>query len=347
MIFVGGVPFQAEEPSSSSEGSKILIALMDHPILSAASCTFNSIPERKFSASEGATGERVAACKWVYVFQREYATVDPSLVDLAGTDETTTCVGMIIRNCKSGMTSIAHLDSPSIVDVGLSQMLTSVVDPNSDDILDVHLIGGFDDSSPQHMENTVTSRIKNKGYSFPLCAKIVEVLEKSSKKFHLQTLHVLENNTWKDSEGGAYPIFTGFLVNPSTGSVTPASFDGTSRCPDELVRMNRVTAAYEDPNWNGRLLETYDTKTDRFVIAPCKWTKRQLHIAIMLQSLSDDELLLTCSTSPSAEAPDFVENERRKLAYMIQHPDWKETFPLTQPRVFERTTSGEWKRLTN
>lgn len=50
------------------------------------------------------------------------------------------------------------------------------------------------------------------GYSFPLCAKIVETLEKSNKLFHLQTLHVLENNTKKDSDGNAYPIFNGFLV---------------------------------------------------------------------------------------------------------------------------------------
>ena len=42
-------------------------------------------------------------------------------------------------------------------------------------------------------------------------------------------------------------------------------------------------------------------------------TIRQLQIAMMLQNLSDAQILLTCSTSPSVEAPDFVENERRYL----------------------------------
>lgn len=36
-----------------------------------------------------------------------------------------------------------------------------------------------------------------------------------------------------------------------------------------------------------------------------------MHIALMLQNLSDQEILLMCSTSPSAEAPDFVDNQRR------------------------------------
>lgn len=60
-------------------------------------------------------------------------------------------------------------------------------------------------------------------------------------------------------------------VETSSGSIIPASFDGTSKCPDEIVRRIRVTASFEDSNWNGKLLDTYDTSTDRFVIAPCAW----------------------------------------------------------------------------
>ncbi|KAL3537294.1 hypothetical protein ACH5RR_000660 [Cinchona calisaya] len=343
MIYVGGVPFQSDS-SSSSQGAKILIDLMKHPILASASCVFKSIPERKISASEDSGSERVTECKWVYIFQREYATVDPNLVDLVGTDEATTCVGLVIRNHKSGMTSVGHLDSPDVVEIGLTQMLSLVADQNSDEMLEVHLVGGFDDSIAQDVSSMVSNHTKRGGFSFPLCAKIIDSLEKCNRKFHLQTLHVLENNTRQDSEGNAYPIFNGFLVQPSTGSIVPASFDGTSRCPDEVVRRIRLSASFEDTNWNGKLLETYDTKTDKFVIAPCSWTIRKLHIAMMLQNLSDAEILLTCSTSPSVEAPDFVENERRKWAYMTKHPDWRETFPLKQPRVFERTPR-RWKRL--
>jgi protein N-terminal asparagine amidohydrolase len=55
---------------------------LDHPVLVSASCSFKSIPERKFSASEDFGSERLTECRWVYIFQREYATVDPSHVDV-------------------------------------------------------------------------------------------------------------------------------------------------------------------------------------------------------------------------------------------------------------------------
>jgi len=60
-------------------------------------------------------------------------------------------------------------------------------------------------------------------------------------------------------------------VETASGIVFPAIFDGTSRCPDELVRRIRVSASYEDANWNGKLLETYDCGSDCFKIAPCCW----------------------------------------------------------------------------
>ncbi|CAL5382186.1 unnamed protein product [Camellia sinensis] len=345
MIYVGGVPFSVDSESSSQE-SDMLFALMEHPILVSASSSLKAIPEWKFTISEESGSERSRQSKCVYIFQGEYATVDPALVDLVGTDEATTCVGLAIRNRTSGMTSVAHMDSPNIVDVGITQMLTLVVNQNSDSELDVHLIGGFEDASPQRASDGTRAERKAKleGYSFPLCAKIVETLQKSRGKFHLQTLHVLRHNTRWDSRGNACPIFHGFLVETSTGSVIPASFDRMSRCPDEIVRRTRITACFEDSHWNGRLLETYDTQTDRFIIAPCSWTKRQLHFALTVQELPDSEILLSRSTSPFAEGPDFVDTERRKCDYLIRYPDWRHTFPMKQPRVFVRTVDGIWVR---
>ncbi|KAF3968305.1 hypothetical protein CMV_007776 [Castanea mollissima] len=45
-------------------------------------------------------------------------------------------------------TSVAHMDSPNIVDMGLSQMSSRVIGHNLDAELDVHLVGGFEDVSP-------------------------------------------------------------------------------------------------------------------------------------------------------------------------------------------------------
>lgn len=345
MIYVGGVPVSTDL-ESSSQGSDMLVALMEHPTLKSASCSLKDIPERKFTGSEESGSGRSRRSKCVYIFQREYATVDPALVDLVGTDEATTCVGIAIRNRTSGMTSVGHMDSPNIVDIGLAQMLTLVVEQNSNAELDVHLIGGFDDVKPQNASIGTRSESKGKkeDYSFPLCAKIVEALEKSGERFHINTFHVLRHNTRWDSQGNACPVFHGFMVETSTGSLIPTAFDRTSRCPDEIVRRVRLTASSEDPRSKGKLIETYETQTDRFIIAPCSWTRHLVYFASMVRQLSDAEILNSCSTSPFAEGPDFVDNERRLCDYLIRHPDWRETFPMNQPRIFERTADGTWTR---
>ncbi|TYG56095.1 hypothetical protein ES288_D08G036200v1 [Gossypium darwinii] len=350
MIFVDGLPFSLKSSSSSSSSSKsqpsdLLVALMEHQVLVSATHSFKSIQERKVSASmDSKLITSSNSSRYVYLFQREYATVDPSLVHYVGTDEATTCVGVVIRNRKNGMTSVSHMDSPKIVDIGFSQMLALVVDHNLDADLDVHLVGAFKDVSPNHASGRSISQGKRDGYSIPLCRKIVETMQKRPEKFHVKTLCVLRHNTKYDSQGNALPIFNGLLVETSSGTLIPASFDKTSRCPDEIVRRLRVSSSHEDPSWQGKLLDTYDTKTDRFIIAPCSWTKHLVQIVLSLQSISDSEILASCSTSPLAEGPEFVDNERRLWNYLIKNPDWITTFPMRQPRVFERTGDGCWKR---
>ncbi|PWA65449.1 protein N-terminal asparagine amidohydrolase [Artemisia annua] len=77
------------------------------------------------------------------------------MLKIVGTDEATTCVGIVIRNSRTGMTSCAHLDTPDVVGIGLSQMLSLVSDPDDNAILDVHLVGTFDDSAPQVWFNSL------------------------------------------------------------------------------------------------------------------------------------------------------------------------------------------------
>lgn len=64
------------------QGSDTLVALMEHPTLLSASNSFKATPERKFLVPEESVTERSAQSKWVYLFQREYATVYPALVDV-------------------------------------------------------------------------------------------------------------------------------------------------------------------------------------------------------------------------------------------------------------------------
>ncbi|CAN1288733.1 Protein N-terminal asparagine amidohydrolase [Linum perenne] len=286
MIFVDDdeIPFPAS--SSRQEMDALLLELTRHPTVVAASNAFKSLPERKFSTEED---PGLQNCRSVYLFQREYATVDPELVD-------------------------------------------------------VHIVGGFEDVTPNNGSSTSMAKRPSKldGYSLPLCSKIIKSLGNRQEKFHIRTLFVLGHNTKRDSQRITYPIFNGVLVETSSGSVHPACFDRTTRCPDEIVRRIRVSASYEDPTWDGKLLDTYDTRTDQFVIASCSWTFYQLDVAFTLQELSDAEILLQCSTSPSAEGPDFVNNLKRQWEYLFRNPKWEDTFPRRKARVFVRNNKGNW-----
>ncbi|KAK9122665.1 hypothetical protein Sjap_012267 [Stephania japonica] len=359
MIIVDGTPI-----STSSQGrERLVVSLLENPVLVSASDSFKALPERKISLSDECDSNGSTQFKCVYVFQREYATVDPARVkcvtarcdcddrycsvgELVGTDEATTCVGLLIRNPVTGMTSVAHMDSPAVVDLGISQMLSFVIDSTTPTELDVHLIGGYQDASLKRSngKNNTENYPESLGYSFPLCSKILEALQCSEEKFHVQTLCILEHNTTRDSVGTPYPVVTGFLVDTCTGSILPATFDKTSRGPDEIVRRVRVSVSSQDPSWKGKLLDTYDTHNDRFQIAACSWSTRWKSIAISLQQLSDSEILLNCSTSPLAEGPDFVDNEKRLCDYLIRHPNWTQTFPRREPRIFEWTAGEGWVR---
>ncbi|CAN8286491.1 unnamed protein product [Cochlearia groenlandica] len=342
MIFVDGVPFPYEKSSSSSQGSRLLIDVMNHPVIISASDSFKNLKEQNVEIDTESSKNH----RYVYIFQREYAVVNPSLVDFVGTDEATTCVGLVIRNRRSGMTSIAHMDSPKVVDLGINQMLSLVLEDDVEAELDVHMVGGYEDVDIKNgYRGGDGDYAKPEGYSYPLCCKLVETLHKRRESFHIKTLFVLEHNTKLDSQANTCPVFNGCLVNTSTGLIFPASFNRTSRCPDEIVRRIRVSASFEDSSWKGKLLDTYDTKTDRFIVAPCCWTMRMVELVWRLNQLPDEEILATCSTSPSAEGPDFIDNERRIWKYLLTYPDWNKTFPMKQPRMFERTIDGHWQKL--
>ena len=65
----------------------------------------------------------------------------------------------------------------------------------------------------QHANGTTRSESHADGYSFPLCAKIIETLGERRERFHIRTLLILGHNTKGDSEGNACPIFNGFMVS--------------------------------------------------------------------------------------------------------------------------------------
>ncbi|KAG4963054.1 hypothetical protein JHK82_039728 [Glycine max] len=100
--------------------------------------------------------------------------------------------------------------------------------------------------------------------------------------------------------------------------------------------------SYEDANWNGKLLETYDCGIDYFKISPCRWTLRQNHIASSLLNYSDSEILSICSTSPTAEAPDFVENLKRDRPFVNKEWQFISRSGSLSTRTLESRNQGRY-----
>ncbi|KAI4333188.1 hypothetical protein L6164_018026 [Bauhinia variegata] len=120
-----------------------------------------------------------------------------------------------LKATRESRTSLAHMDSPNIVDMGISQMLSLLIDHSLETELEVHLIGSFEDVSQKRPNGSTISQSRGDldGYSFPLCAKIIQTLWAREEKFHIKTMCVLGHNTRRDSDGNAYPIFNGFGVS--------------------------------------------------------------------------------------------------------------------------------------
>ncbi|CAH9102361.1 unnamed protein product [Cuscuta epithymum] len=262
------------------------------------------------------------------------------ILKIVGTDGQQTCVGLVIRNPKTGRISVAHIIYSYIVEVGLTQMLSSICDEESDDILDVHIIGGYN-TSPQQSCRTWD------GTSTFICLKIVEVLWKSNKRFNIQTMYILNDNTIYDEEGNAYPFLKGFLVETGNGSIFPATFHETTKGPDEYIRRIRERACLRDPNWDNRLLETYDIESDQFTIAYVSRGKRYLKYIESLRNQSDEELCNTYLTVPIPMTPHNIFVIRRDLEKLFQVPNWEEVFPFRRPRTFFRSIDGGWAMRTS
>ncbi|CAM6104059.1 unnamed protein product [Calypogeia fissa] len=142
-----------------SEKETLLFKLLDHPLLVASANALRDTelqiikppqPSGNEDLRANADGVAGSECpldpKYVYIFQKEFATVSPLFAELIGTDEITTCLGLAVRDPSSGLTSIGHFDTADCVLNGVNELVNSVVSLSSS-TLQVHLVGAFDDSS--------------------------------------------------------------------------------------------------------------------------------------------------------------------------------------------------------
>ncbi|CAH9076244.1 unnamed protein product [Cuscuta epithymum] len=333
------------EVFSTTEARDILNSLLaNHPHLNSIASAYRSLSQGMLSLSRNSDFLITRETKCVYVAQKEYATVDPSLVDVIGTDGQGGCVGVVMRNPKSGWISVAHVDFPKVVDKGLNRMLSSLLmdEESENEIVDVHIINGHNEAPREESET------RTEGISYEICVKIIEFLCKSTKRFNMKTLHTLNRNTSYDKQGNSQPMFSGFLVETASGLIFPGWFDNATICPDSVVRKARLnTALFCPATWeDDRLLDTYDTRSDKFVITPCPWDMNFVKSREARQKLPDREIINNSFTTPVSEkdVSFYATLIRRECDFFIKHPDWKETFPAGQPRIFIRGIDGSWTR---
>ncbi|CAM6089748.1 unnamed protein product [Calypogeia fissa] len=238
-----------------SEKETLLFKLLDHPLLVASANALRDTelqiikppqPSGNEDLRANADGVAGSECpldpKYVYIFQKKFATVSPLSAELIGTDEITTCLGL--ADC------IGHFDTADCVLNGVNELVNSVVSLSSS-TLQVHLVGAFDDSSEYSDQAGPVRPVLNSagreelqwdntrrksGWSWPLAMRMTETLQNSVHNFELETLFVQKHNTTFGPSGHACPTFRGFVVNIRT-LLLPILFDFMPHMECFLVEM--------------------------------------------------------------------------------------------------------------
>jgi hypothetical protein len=68
--------------SFGEQGSSLLVDVMSHPVITLASDSFKNLEEKNVSFDES-DSESSTKDRYVYIFQREFAVVNPALVDVS------------------------------------------------------------------------------------------------------------------------------------------------------------------------------------------------------------------------------------------------------------------------
>eukprot|EP00897_Mesotaenium_endlicherianum_P006156 jgi/Mesen1/5569/ME000280S04665 len=180
------------------------------------------------------------------------------------------------------------------------------------------------------------------GFSWPLAAALAAQLHRSPVPFILRTACLLELNTRVVAAppGGTRPLVRDIVMDTATGGLHRAYFTRSSKGPDLALR-SACLAGGQDPRWAVGLISTYDTFTDMFRLGPCRLANAAAWASQML-SKSDEELLLSYSTSPLAESPDVVADWRECFEFLRKHRDWRQVFPRGTPHVYARGFDGCW-----
>lgn len=308
----------------------------------------------------------------LYVGQGEIAHCTAAQVDILVSDRATTCHILALRSscccrrlCKnladSTLCTIAHIDSANYnrciydafqthYEFHSSRCLNTSEDAVTPSIkLDIHIVGGFKDTSSG--SRTITTWIMN---------VLADLADKYSTKDPSMTMMVqtacitAANQNYKN--GG--PVVRGLALDCNDGKVFAAHVKHPR--PAMELRQAKIWISGHRPNncdptsvSKLRMIHTYHN--DVVVIEPlfvdesrscqCGFIQHQMQQQFQyLLGIRDDKIILKyCSTSPEYEEDDFCETTRSSLMFVLQQ--YNSVPSVISPLRFTRVDSNTWMQI--
>lgn len=291
-------------------------------------------PVLHLSNEDAAKQKKQKQPSYLYVCQREVAHAVPHQCDYLVTDRATTCHVLALHSTtmnasgtsSSGpttppLTSLCHLDGPGF-DSCVRDMVEEHArhhnhqsDGNSTVLMDVHVVGGFDDPDGTSQELTT--------WLLGLLADIAgEYSRKETLRMTLRTFAATIHNTDTSrccDRGG--PICRGVAVDTTTGEVRPARVDRDAMGPCTTLREVRLML--DGGGKDCKLSLVHDQRSNFLRVDPVVHDPAAcpglVETARALLSIRDDDVLLAhTSTSPDYEdRPDFCTSIRDCLALIV------------------------------
>ena len=311
MILVDGVLIE-DKP-----GADLVDEVTRRPSLVEAAERFGSAAPSPASSAAGCVPENK---KHIYVLQGETASVEYQADDaVLASDDATTCVIAAVVCRTTGMAAMAHFDEiTSKSDLCLRKFLGCMYGGRHC-VYDLYLVGGM---------------IEDSGVGLRTASNILSFIHRSNGVFHLRLACVQRLNTLPS---GA-PRSRSFALDASRDTAA-YSLDGcaahtkTNRGPglDQRLAHFWLVSSYVTD-----LVSTYDPHDQEFVLHGFTHTvPRWLMVnAAYLLTLSDEDLLLKTSTTPRHEGPNFVDDVRRAMQFIVARAEK----PFT---LFSRSFSWE------
>ena len=240
----------------------------------------------------------------LYVAQREYATISPSVncqnFYHIASDAATTCIITVLVEQSTKSISLAHFDGTDTLK-GISEMLKELMSIYSKSSLfhheprfDLYLFGGFLDS---------------RNLSVKLFHEIIAACTHAKERIDLRLNVTLEiNTTIKNMEN--WPIVYGISVDVITMEFHVSS--SSSCCPDFPLREARLMFSN-----NQSILGIYDLKDQCISISPFSFFVQKNYQQLL--QLPDDQYLKLTSTSPHCEPQNFVTRGKSTIEFLIKH----------------------------